>query len=135
MTDRTYVALEDVLALLDDFTLPTGTVGEPAVPGEIIDQIHDQVSRMQPRAVPDGGRRIQVELSRLHAGDLRYIEATRALSGGDAMRWAIRTAARECEAREHIARSMARVLQVDLAEARDYVDTERDIGIEATSDI
>jgi hypothetical protein len=126
MTDPTYVTVEDVLAILDDFVLPADPAQRPAAPGEVVDALHDLISKMQPRKVPDGGRCIQVELYAGDAGDLYYIEATRNLSGGDALRWAVRIAARELEQRERLARRMASVLQTDLFDTRGYVDTDRD---------
>jgi len=119
--EQQYVLLADVLAQLDGFT-----AGGLTSPASIVDAIYEKLSAVEPRKVPEGGRRIVLEVHDTAAGDLRYIEATRNLSGVASLRWAIHTAAAELVDREGVARRMGRALGVDLQEARQYVDRDRD---------
>lgn len=124
MTDRdTHVRLDDVLGVLDGYSAPSQSMS----PISVVDALHEELAGLRARPVPDGGRLIVAELHGTDPGDLAYIEATRNLSSADAVRWAVRIAARELEQRERLARDMSAVMHVDLVDARRYIDGDRDL--------
>lgn len=117
------VSRNEVLALINGLSFPPGVKIT-----EAIDGLYTEVEALELRPLPDGGRRITVELFGPHATDLLWVEATRHLSTTEAVRWLIRAGANEALRMEQTARTMARVLHVPVIEARDYVNAEHARG-------
>jgi hypothetical protein len=117
------ISRNDVLALINGLAFPPGVKIT-----EAIDGLYTEVEALELRPLPDGGRRITVELFGVHATDLLWVEATRHLSTTEAVRWLVRAGANEALRMEQTARQMARVLAVPVVEARDYVNAEHARG-------
>jgi hypothetical protein len=121
--NEVYVLKSDVLDVVNNFTTAWSCEFPP--PAEVVDALWAALEKLQPRPVPDDGRRIVLEVHDETASDLRFIERTRGLSSVQAVKWAILTAGLELTAREKVARRMAVQLRIDMIEARSYVDRDR----------
>ena len=117
------ISRNDVLALINNLSFVP-----PRTFSDAVDELHDAVDALELRPLPDGGRRIAVELYGRPVTDLLWVEATRNLSTTQAVRWLIEAGANEALRMEQTARTMARVLHVQVVEARDYVDAEHKRG-------
>lgn len=113
------ISRNEVLALINALAFPPGVKIS-----EAIDALYSNVESLELQPLPDGGRRIAVELYGRPVTDLLWVEATRHLSTTQAVRWLIEAGANEALRMEQTARTMARVLHVPVIEARDYVNSE-----------